>query len=118
LAQDGEHLALAGPAVDLALDALPEVVGVDAGDGQAGLAQVAGQLAEVGAGGVVVVAGPVRLVLDEDDGPAAGGGGLEVADLLGEGGEVAAGGLEEGLARAAELDVLDVEQPGGQAAEV
>src|SRR5690606_6785775 len=71
LAQDGEHLALAGPAVDLALDALPKVVGVDAGDGQAGLAQVAGQLAEVGAGGVVVVAGPVRLVLDEDDGPAA-----------------------------------------------
>jgi hypothetical protein len=54
----------------------------------------------------------------QDDGPAAGGGGLEVADLLGQGGEIASGGLKEGLAGGAELEGVVVEQPGGQAAEI
>src|SRR5690606_27784536 len=107
------------PAVDLALDRRPEAVRVEDRDAEPGLAVVAVEFGEVALGHMVVAAGPVVLVLDGDDGPGlAGTGDLEVADLAGEGGDVAAGGLEEGLVRAAELDVRQVQGPDGDAAEV
>src|SRR5690606_20443417 len=47
LAQVAEHLAVAGPAVDLTFDTGPQIVGVDGGDDDARLAQVAAEFAQI-----------------------------------------------------------------------
>lgn len=118
LAHDGEHIALAGPAIDLALDTLPEIVGIDLGNGETCLAEIAGEFAEVLGCGELVVAVPLRFVLDHDERAASGDGGLHGFDLLGQGVEVFTDRFEEGLVRGAELDIGDVEEPCGEPAEV
>src|SRR5262249_17131171 len=56
LAQVAQERVVSGPPVDLTLDALPEVVGVDERDIEPRLAPVAVELAEVGVGELVVAA--------------------------------------------------------------
>ena len=118
LSHGGEQVALVRPAVDLALDALPEVVGVDARDGEARLAQVACQLAEVACGGVGIVAVPSRLVLDHDDRALGARCRLVALELFREGVEVASGGLEEGLVGRAELHAGGGQEPRGEPAQI
>ena len=119
LAGDRQEVGGARPALDLALDGLPQGVGVDDRDAEAGLTEVAEQLTQVEPGQVVVAAGPGVLALDQEDGPPlAGAGDLEVLDLAGQGGDVARAGFEEGAAVGPGLDGGLRDQPGREAAGV
>jgi hypothetical protein len=113
------HLLGAAPAVDLALDALPEVVGVDDGNVQPTLAHVADELAEVRVGQTVVAARPRGFVLNQDNRAASSGRRhLQVPDLLGNGGDVARAGLKERTGVRPHGDVWHRAEPCGQASHV
>ena len=104
------------PAVDRARHLLPEVVAVDDGDLASAFAQVAVELLAVAFALLVVAAEPLVLVLDDDDGSAAGR--LEPADLIHHRRQIPAARLQKRPVRLAQLDILDLMQPGRQPAEV
>ena len=100
LSRGHEELRFPCPAVDLALDRVPEVVAIDGRDGEARLAEVARQFEQIGIGERRLPARPVVLLLHQNDGSAlALRGDLKVAKLIGERRDVAAGSLEEGRGR-------------------